>query len=689
MSASNGFSQTVQSSELTVEEVDYQTIWQQSAPPVAWGTIALFIGYLAGYAIIIWAALSDAVSYMVATPICAYLAYVGFTVVHDAGHGSIIQLGSRFKPLETLMGWIAAFPLLLVPYPAFKRLHDRHHAFTNDPDRDPDHFSFGDKWYLVALNCLFIPIQYHLLMFTKLRHIRSIRETYITSFIYFAAILLSIVWLSSLGYFDELLYLLFIPNLIAVFALAMFFDYIPHYPHKSVNRYQNTRVYPGRLLNVLLLGQNYHLAHHMYPRVPWYKYKEVYENTKPDLDAHYAPVDHLTTVQALTSGLNPKVMTSPHAYGLVDNGNAIEMLLSVTKIERLNEESVAITFKLPEGTKLNFLAGQYIMLSKWLSGEQRIRCYSLCNSPLEHSSELTIGVKKVGDGVFSTFINEELKVGDELIVSGPFGDFTYPAENGVDIDNLCLIAGGSGITPILSILKTVLLETHRKVERISLIYVCKRSDSVMFKQTLNALADKHAEQLAITYLYSEELRTGAFLEDELSRDESLSGEQPTLGHSTSNAVIDGIDITKNTPHTGYYLCGPESLNQFVAEYLKKSHIDDQYIFSERFTTQVSSPIGERYPVGIQTSDGEEHQIHVAGNQTILEVAKSEGIKLPYACENGHCGTCKCKIVKGGEGRLNSLKDNIPALSKEDKEAGYTLACQYKPTGAISIREVGV
>ena len=142
-------------------------VWQHALPKtIAWGRVALFVGLVAAYATTLLAVSKDAISYWAATPICAYLAYACFTVLHDAGHGSIVAKGSRLKPLETILGWICAVPLLLVPYRAFQKIHDRHHAFTNDPDRDPDHFSFGDRWYQVVLNCLFIPIQYHKLIFT-------------------------------------------------------------------------------------------------------------------------------------------------------------------------------------------------------------------------------------------------------------------------------------------------------------------------------------------------------------------------------------------------------------------------------------------------------------------------------------------------------------------------------------------
>ena len=187
-------------------------VWQRALPKtIAWGTVLLFAGLVLGYVVTLFAVSQGALPYWFSTPICAYLAFACFTVLHDAGHGSIVPKGSKLKPLETILGWICAVPLLLVPYRAFQKIHDRHHAFTNDPDRDPDHFSFGDRWYQVILNCLFIPVQYHKLIFTRYRKMEVFRATYFSTFFYMSVVLLSIGFLFSAGYWKELLFLLLIP----------------------------------------------------------------------------------------------------------------------------------------------------------------------------------------------------------------------------------------------------------------------------------------------------------------------------------------------------------------------------------------------------------------------------------------------------------------------------------------------
>ena len=193
--------------------------------------------------------------------------------MHDAGHGNIVKIGSKLKPLETILGWVSSLPLLMAPYRAFQRMHDRHHAFTNDPERDPDHFGHSDSWLLVVRSALILPIRYHWMIFTKLRHIKVIRATYPTTGLYFLFVGGCLWSFTKAGYGLEVVTFALVPSVIATLLLATFFDYIPHHPHRSLDPYHGSRIYTGPLLNLLLLGQNYHLIHHLYPRVPWYLYK--------------------------------------------------------------------------------------------------------------------------------------------------------------------------------------------------------------------------------------------------------------------------------------------------------------------------------------------------------------------------------------------------------------------------------
>ena len=310
----------------------------------------LFIGVVIGYALTIGAALSGHIPYPVATIICGYLAFVSFTVVHDAGHGSIIQHGSSLKFLERTLGWIASVPLLLVPFDFFQKIHDRHHAFTNDPERDPDYFGGTKSWYGIVLNALYIPFKYHWMSVTAFRHIKLFRATYFSTVVYLGLMFSTMSWITMQGYGIELLSFAVIPGAIAILVLALFFDFFPHAPHKALGRYHDTRIFIGKWFNALLLGQNYHLIHHMYPRLPWYKYQEVFYKIEPFLKAQGAPIEDSFSANW------PNFLKSPNASQFQNEGHAANMLLTVSNIERVTPKAVAISFKTPEGEPLKYLS---------------------------------------------------------------------------------------------------------------------------------------------------------------------------------------------------------------------------------------------------------------------------------------------------------------------------------------------
>ncbi len=496
------YSDCIQNEEDVMQTLDvkntknYASVWQDHAPDIAWGTIVLFVAYLLAYYLTISSAMDGSLPYLAASLLCSALVYVGFTIMHDAGHGSIIRMGSPFKPVENMMGWVSSLTFLLVPYVFFQKIHDRHHAFTNDPDRDPDHYYLAGTWFGVVLNCLFLPIQYFILSATKMRHIKAISDTFLSTLVYQCVVISALGALTYLGYGTEVLYFVLIPLPLAVFVIAMTFDYVPHHPHKSLDRFHDTRIYPSKLLNILMLGQNYHLIHHMYPRLPWYKYQEVYNQILPYLEANGAPIEDLA------GGIRPGFMKSPNANNLLDGGKALNMVLKVASVDRLTNDAVAVTFQLPAGETLHYQAGQYITVSKWLNGEQQTRCYSLCTSPnvSGQKGELKVGVRHTPKGLVSGFINEALKTGEELIVKGPFGDFVYPPKRAkgqvAHIDNLVLIAAGSGITPVLSILQTALNESNSSA--IHLIYASRSRSSMMFLHQIEVLLASNPKRLKVT-----------------------------------------------------------------------------------------------------------------------------------------------------------------------------------------------
>mgnify|MGYP002395826521 CR=1 FL=1 len=196
------------------------------------------------------------------------------TVIHDACH----KVAHRHPLANALMGHGSAL-MLGFAFPVFTRVHLQHHAHVNDPENDPDHFvSTGGPLWLIAVRFF-----YHEVFFYK----RKLWRGHELVEVFFSRLfLVSMVAISI--HFDYLGYILnfwFVPALVVGLTLGLFFDYLPHRPFQDRDRWKNARVYPSPLLNVLILGQNYHLIHHLWPSVPWYLYQRAYRETRSLLDA--------------------------------------------------------------------------------------------------------------------------------------------------------------------------------------------------------------------------------------------------------------------------------------------------------------------------------------------------------------------------------------------------------------------
>lgn len=200
--------------------------------------------------------------------------HIAGTVIHDACH----NVAHKNRIANALMGHGSAL-MLGFAFPVFTRVHLQHHAHVNDPENDPDHFvSTGGPLWLIAVRFF-----YHEVFFFKRRLWRKyeLLEWFISR-----AIVVGIVYLASqYGFLGYVLNFWFVPTAVVGLALGLFFDYLPHRPHQERDRWKNARVYPNPVLNLLIMGQNYHLIHHLWPSIPWYKYQPAYYATKPLLDA--------------------------------------------------------------------------------------------------------------------------------------------------------------------------------------------------------------------------------------------------------------------------------------------------------------------------------------------------------------------------------------------------------------------
>ena len=642
--------------------VTQQTMdWSDYSSGIAWSTVALFVSVIVGYIGLITATYMGAMSLPVGMLVATLLVYLGFTVAHEAGHGNIAHEVTWMKPLERFMGWSLTIPFLILPFGLFAKIHDYHHAFTNEPDRDPDHWVSGNTWLKASFRAPTLALSYLYLTATRFKDDPVITQTHKSSLAYYAVTLSIIVGLIWSGYGLELLMVGIIPVFLASYVLGMLFDWIPHKPTRQQSRYQNTRSYLFPGLKYLTLGQNYHHIHHLYPRVSWYNYERVFNLIRPELEAKNAPIE--TLFSNTFSKKLPGFGKSINALEPSSVDGAHKLTLHVESIQRETSESVAITFENLNEKNLPFKAGQYVTVTKYLNGEAVTRCYSIFESP--SAGKLSIGVKWVKNGLLSSYLNNELAVGDELTVAGPFGHFIYDPVTAKTSKLLTLIAGGSGITPILSIAKTALAMNSEG--EVHLIYANRSIIDVMFLRQINELSFEYPERFSITYIYQK----------------NHTGWNGETGYLNEEKLINMLAIHSEPEDAQYYICGPDIMKNIVVSTLQNLNIRSEHIFIEEFSQSTPKPEGSIHKVSIVLANGSTYDLDVAENQTVLQVATQEGVKIPHACGVGQCGCCMMQVT---EGVSELASDETPGLLPGEQVRGLTLACQCRPKSALSLTE---
>ena len=333
-------------------------------------------------------------------------------------------------------------------------------------------------------------------------------------------------------------------------------------------------------------------------------------------------------------------------------------LLSVQSIDRLTPSSVAISFEVPPAlqTDFAFKAGQYLSLESTINGAAVRRSYSLCSAP--HEGTLTVGIKKVPQGLFSTYANEEINVGDQLGVAPPEGRFVY-VPNGSEGEVL-LIAAGSGITPVFSILKTVLAKQAKT--KVRLIYGNKSPEEVMFKTELETLEKEHKDQFNVHWVYSQSNEANAL-----------------FGRIDKSVVNYALNQAEALPDQ-VFLCGPEAMIETAKDSLETVKIASEKIHFELFTTATAVAPSEAKADGqvelLITTDGEDFTLVTTEDKTLLDAALNQKIDVPYSCQGGVCCSCIAKVTEG------SVKmENNQILTEDEIEEGLVLTCQAFPTSA--------
>ena len=341
--------------------------------------------------------------------------------------------------------------------------------------------------------------------------------------------------------------------------------------------------------------------------------------------------------------------------------------LRVRKIEPDTQEAVVVSFEVPPELceVFGFTQGQYLTLRADIDGQDLRRSYSICAGV--DDGELRVGVRKVRGGVFSNWINEHLKPGDEVKVMAPQGRFVVPIEPGASRHHVGM-AGGSGITPILSIMKTVLArEPH---SRFTLIYGNRQLRSTMFKEELEDLKNRYMSRLVLQHVFSDEHTDAPINSGVMNRDKL--GE--FLRTVVPAAQIDHV-----------YVCGPFQMNDEAEAALLAAGVPEERIHIERFGVAlqpgtVGAVVHEAKPGDAETAriviirDGLSREVPFSkGQPSILDAASAAGLEVPYSCTSGVCGTCRAKLVEG-EVRM----ERNFALDKKEVEQGFVLTCQAHP-----------
>lgn len=325
--------------------------------------------------------------------------------------------------------------------------------------------------------------------------------------------------------------------------------------------------------------------------------------------------------------------------------------LKVAQIKPSAKDAVVISFEVPEPLKdsFSYLPGQYISLETEIDGVSVRRSYSLCSSPEEDL--LRVGVKKVKQGVFSSFVNESLKAGKTLDVSLPEGRFIYDSKKYGK--PLLAVAAGSGITPIFSILKAFLKQNNPA--SFTLIYGNKSPEQAMFYKELKELETKYPEQLKIHWVFSQTSHNGAL-----------------FGRITPSVINFVLNEEKTLPEHAF-LCGPEPLILSTSEQLQRKGVVAENIHFELFTASSEQKEIENKITAGQlsiTCDEVTHTIALAPDKTLLELALEARLEVPYSCQGGVCSSCIAKIKQG---KATMLSNQI--LTDEEIEQGLILSCQ--------------